>query len=418
MDGIDVVIVGGGLAGLSCAYRLSREDMQVIVLERGDFPGSKNVTGGRLYVNPIKDLAGDMLEGAPFERKVVHERWSLLGDGNSLSIHLSSKKFEEDHSYTVLRANLDRWLSERLMEKGVFVIPKYRVDDLLFEGEKVAGVRIGAEEIHAGVVVAADGVLSFMAAKAGLTKKPSPGNYAVGIKEVIELPSGKINDRFNLESSSGCAHLFIGDVTKGMFGGGFLYTNKESISLGLVVGIGALGATEVHTLMDGFAGRPEIRPLIEGGTLAEYSAHVIPEGGYNALPKLLCPGMLVAGDAAGLALNMGVTVRGMEFAIASGILAAEAIIRAKGDYSLKGLSSYEEKLKETFVLKDLASQRKMGLLLENKAFFSSYPKDFPSLLEEIMYFGKGPKRKIWETLKSSPLFSLKTLKDLYRIKDI
>ena len=421
MDGVDAVIVGGGLAGLSCAYKLAERDLQVILLERGDFPGAKNVTGGRLYLLPIQDLSGDMLKDAPFERNVTTEKWTLLGGENSLTMSLQSNHFE-GHSYTILRSTFDRWLSEKLMEKGVFVIPKYRVDDLIFDNNKVTGVRIGSEEIYANVTVAADGVLSFMAEKAGLRKKHSPAHFAVGIKEVIELPEEKINDRFNVESPHGCAQLFLGDVTKGMFGGGFLYTNKKSISLGLVVGIEALmsRSLEAHTLMDLFKERPEIKPLIKDGTLAEYSAHVIPEAGYSNIPKLSTHGMILTGDAAGFALNMGLTVRGMEFAIASGILAAEAIIRAKerNDYSEESLSFYEQRLKETFVLKDLSTFKNIPDLLSNDAFFSLYPRSFPDLLEKIMWFGKDPKERFYKTLKSSSLFSLKTFKDLYRIKDI
>ncbi|MDR2018011.1 MAG: FAD-dependent oxidoreductase, partial [Syntrophobacterales bacterium] len=408
---------------LSCAYKLAENNLQVIVLERGDFPGSKNVTGGRIYLLPVEGLARDMLKDAPFERKVVSERWSLLGDSNSLTLNLSSDRFEkEEHSYTVLRSTLDRWLSERLMEKGVFVIPKYRVDDLLFDNNRVTGVRIGNEEIPAKVVVAADGALSFMAQKAGLIKKLIPKNYAVGIKEVIEFPEEKIEDRFNLDASHGAAQLFLGDVTKGMFGGGFLYTNKKSISLGLVVGIKALmsRSMEAHTLMDAFKERPEIKPLIRDGVLAEYSAHVIPEAGYNNIPKLYAQGILLTGDAAGLAFNMGATVRGMEFAVASGIIAAETIIHAKekNDYSAESLSLYEQKLKETFVLKDLASFKNMPSFLENEALFSLYPKSFPDLLEKIMWFGKDPKETFFRILKSSDLFSFKRLKDLYRIRNI
>ena len=207
-----------------------------------------------------------------------------------------------------------------------------------------------------------------------------------------------------------------------MFGGGFLYTNKKSLSLGLVVGIEALmsRSMEAHTLLDIFKERPEIKPLIKDGTLAEYSAHVIPEAGYSNIPKLFTHGMLLTGDAAGFALNMGVTVRGMEFAVASGIIAAEAIIKAKekNDYSEESLSFYETRLKETFVLKDLASFKKMPSFLENDAFFSLYPKSFPDLLEKVMYFGKDPKEPFFKTLKTSNLFSLKRLKDLIRIKDI
>ncbi len=429
MEKIDVVIVGGGLSGLACAYRLAEKDLQVIVLERGDFPGSKNVTGGRLYLEPIKSLIGDMLDDAPLERKVVRERWSLMGENNSLNIDFTGDRLRNTgHSYTVLRATLDRWLSERLMEKGVFVIPMKRVDDLLWEDNAVAGIKSGEEEIPANVVVAADGVLSFMAEKAGLRQKMKPRNYAVGIKEIIELSEEKINDRFNVDKNEGCANLFIGDVTKGMFGGGFLYTNKDTISLGIVIGIKALmeraPTLEAHTLMDNFKERYEIKRLIEGGNIIEYSAHVIPEGGYNSLAKLYGNGILVTGDAAGFALNMGVTVRGMEFAIASGIIAAETILMAKekGDYSAHTLSTYETRLKDTFVLKDMFNCKDMPDFLDNDAFFNFYPKYFPYFVEKVMWFGDQPKEKIgqalWKELKASGMLSFKRLKELYSIKNI
>ncbi len=429
MDKIDVVIVGAGLSGLACAYKLAEKDMQVIVVERGDFPGSKNVTGGRLYTMPIREMAGDMLEGAPFERKIVRERWSLLGDDNSIGIDFTSEKFrKENHSFSILRATFDRWLADRLMEKGVFVIPKYRVDDLLWENGMVAGVKAGEEEIYAHVVVAADGVLSFMGEKAGLKPKMSPHNYAVGIKEIIELPEEKINDRFNVDAGEGVAHLFLGEVTKGLFGGGFLYTNKESVSLGIVVGIKALMESkqniEAHVLMDMFKDRYELRTLIKDGGLSEYSAHVIPEGGFDGISKLYGNGILLTGDAAGFALNMGVTVRGMEFAIASGIVAAETIAQAKeaNDFSEKSLARYETRLKETFVLKDLETCKSMPAFLDNESFFAFYPKCFPDLLEKIMWFDQGPKAGIgktaWSHLKSSGMMSWKRLMELYRIKNL
>jgi electron transfer flavoprotein-quinone oxidoreductase len=429
MDKIDVVIVGAGLSGLACAYKLAEKDMQVIVVERGDFPGSKNVTGGRLYTMPIKEMVGDMLEGAPFERKIVRERWSLLGDGNSIGINLTSERFrKEEHSFSILRATFDRWLADRLMEKGVFVIPKYRVDDLLWEDGKVAGVKAGQEEIPAHVIVAADGVLSFIGEKAGLKPKMAARNYAVGIKEIVELPEEKINDRFNVEPGEGVAHLFLGDVTKGLFGGGFLYTNRESVSIGVVVGIKALMENnqnlEAHTLMDMFKERYELRTLIGDGRLSEYSAHVIPEGGYGGISKLYGNGIILTGDAAGFALNMGVTVRGMEFAIASGIMAAETIIQAKeaDDFSEKSLARYEARLKETFVMKDLQTCKDMPEFLDNESFFAFYPKCFPDLVEKVMWFDQGPKTRIgktlWDNLKSSGMLSFKRLMELYKIKNL
>lgn len=429
MEKIDVVVVGAGLAGLSCAYKLAAEGLQVIVVERGDFPGSKNVTGGRLYPMPVKSLVGDMFDGAPFERKIVRERWSLLGKENSINIDFTGDRLRlQDHSYTVLRARFDKWLSERLTAKGVFVIPKYRVDDLLIENGVVAGIKAGTEEIPAHVVVAADGVLSFMAEKAGLKPKMVPQGYAVGMKEVIELPEEKINDRFNVESGEGCAHLFLGDVTKGLFGGGFLYTNRNTVSIGIVAGIRALMERTPHVeacfLLDGFRERYEIRRLLDGGNLVEYSAHVIPESGYNGISKLYGDGILVAGDAAGFALNMGVTVRGMEFAVASGAIAAETIIGAKkqGDFSSRTLSLYEKRLNETFVMQDLRNNKAMLAFLENDDFFTFYPRHFPEFLEKIIWFGDGPKDKIgktlWQSIRSSGALSFKRLKDIYRIKNI
>ena len=429
MEKIDVVVVGAGLAGLSCAYKLAAEGLQVIVVERGDFPGSKNVTGGRLYPMPVKSLVGDMFDGAPFERKIVRERWSLLGKENSINIDFTGDRLRlQDHSYTVLRARFDKWLSERLTAKGVFVIPKYRVDDLLIENGVVAGIKAGTEEIPAHVVVAADGVLSFMAEKAGLKPKMVPQGYAVGMKEVIELPEEKINDRFNVESGEGCAHLFLGDVTKGLFGGGFLYTNRNTVSIGIVAGIRALMERTPHVeacfLLDGFRERYEIRRLLDGGNLVEYSAHVIPESGYNGISKLYGDGILVAGDAAGFALNMGVTVRGMEFAVASGAIAAETIIGAKkqGDFSSRTLSLYEKRLNETFVMQDLRNNKAMPAFLENDDFFTFYPRHFPEFLEKIIWFGDGPKDKIgktlWQSIRSSGALSFKRLKDIYRIKNI
>jgi electron transfer flavoprotein-quinone oxidoreductase len=429
MAKIDVVIVGGGLSGLSCAWKLAQHDIQVIVVERGDFAGSKNVTGGRLYLMPVKEYVGDMLEGAPFERKVVREKWSLFGEENSLTIDFTSDKpRRERHSYTVHRATLDRWLSERLTEKGVFVIPKYRVDDLLWEDGVVTGIKAGREEIQANVVVAADGALSFMATKAGLKAKMRPDNYAVGIKEIISLPEEKINDRFNVETGEGSAHLVLGDVTKGMFGGGFVYTNRETISLGIVTGIKALmekaPGLEVHGLIDAFKERYEIKRLVEGGHVQEYAAHIIPEAGYAGLSKVYGNGIVVTGDAAGFALNMGVTVRGMEFAIASGIVAAETIVEAKrtGDYSEKTLSSYETRLRETFVLKDLYASRNLPKYLDNDAFLRYYPASFPDLVDKVMWFGEAPKERLgktlWDALKNSGMLSLRRIRELYGIRRV
>ncbi len=404
-DRIDVVIVGGGLAGLCAAYRLCQAGRQVILLERGDAPGSKNVTGGRLYVDPLRAYLPDLLAEAPFERHVVKEIITVCDGGRSVQIEHTNGRWREPPymSYTVLRATFDNWLAEKAMEKGAFVIPKRRVDELLWEDGRVAGVRAGDEEIPANIVIAADGALSFMAEKAKLRPPLKPENYAVAAKEIYKLDAATIEDRFGLEHGEGAANLFAGSLTHGMFGGGFLYTNKDTISVGIVMGIGALerntGGDEMHKLMEEFSARPEVRRWIRGGELKEYSAHIISEAGYSGLSKLYTGGMLVAGDAAGMALNMGMTVRGMDFAIASGVIAADVADQAlvKGDFSENSLSLYETKLKESFVLKSMETFKHSKEVLENPRLFTVYPKFLCELLEELFTIGDGVKAPLYKT---------------------
>lgn len=422
-DKMDVIVVGAGLAGLSTAYFLADAGLDVLVVERGDFPGSKNVTGGRIYLHPIQDIFPDLWERAPLERHVTRERLTAMARESATTIELRSERFNRQpyHSFTILRAKFDRWFADQVAEKGAFLIPKYKVDDLVFEDGRVAGIVSDGDEIHADVVVAADGALSLMAEKAGLRRPQQPRHFAVSMKEIIELPRQTIEDRFNLEGDEGLAQLFFGELTQGMMGGGFLYTNLESISLGLVVGIESLmerdPLQEVHSLMEAFKERPEIRVLLDGGEVVEYSAHVIPEGGIRAMPKLFSDGILVVGDAAGLVLNMLVTVRGMEYALASGAMAAQAIQRAKeqDDFSASSLAYYEELLKDSFVLKDMHTFRHSLDILENPQLFNLYPQVFCDLFEKLMWMDDEPKEGLFRTVFGevrSKLLNVSTLRDV------
>jgi len=404
---VEVVIVGAGLAGLSAAYVLAQEGVDTVVVERGDYPGAKNVSGGRIYMHPIRHYFPELWEDAPLERHVTKETLTMMGENSSTSITLDSDRFREKpyHSYTILRSRFDRWFGEKVMEAGAFVLPKSRVDDLIMEDGRVAGIVMGEEdEIPADVVVAADGVLSLMAEKAGLRQAQEPEHFAVSVKEVIELSSKTIEDRFNLGTGEGAAQLFFGAVTQDMMGGGFLYTNIDSISLGLVVGIESLmerePKIEVHELIEQFKARPEIRNLIADGDIVEYSAHVIPEGGINAMPKLYSDGILVVGEAAGFGLNMLLTVRGMEFAVASGVMAAETIKKAreKQDYSAASLAHYEKLVKDSFIFKDLHTFRDVLNVLENPRLFNYYPEAVCGIFEKLMWIDENPKAKISSTI--------------------
>lgn len=430
-DKFDVIIVGAGLAGLAAAYELAGKGLETLVLERGDYPGAKNVSGGRFYIQPVRNLFEGLWERAPFERFIVHEGVTIMSGERSLTFDYSGNELraEPHQSFSVLRSKFDRWFGEEAEAKGAMLLAKVKVEDVIREHGKIVGVIAGGDELRADVVVACDGVLSLVAEKAGIRdaqKDAPPGNYAVGVKEIVSLDRGLINDRFNLEGEEGAARLFLGDVTRGKFGGGFLYTNRENISLGIVIGLKELldngSDIEVPSLIDRFKSRPEIAPLIRGGSTVEYSAHIIPEGGYRALGKLYGEGILIAGDAAGLAMNTGFTVRGMEYAIASGYFAAQAILKAKekGDFSGETLSIYRRLLEESFVLKDFQNFQATPDVLSNPRLFMHYPKMIGKLFRDIYRVDAGPKEKLFSVIRNhftlSELWSV--IKDLNGLRKI
>jgi electron transfer flavoprotein-quinone oxidoreductase len=412
LDNFDVIVVGGGLAGLSAAYTLGKAGIGVLVVERGDYSGAKNVTGGRLYLNPVRNLLPDIWEQAPLERYVAKECITMMGESSSTSVELSSRKFAQKpyHSYTILRAKFDQWLADKVMEAGGMVITKNRVDDLIMDGTKVRGIIAGEDKIPANVVLAADGVISQVAEKAGLHPRQQPLDYAIAIKEVIELSPQIIEQRFNLEPGEGTARMYAGAITHGMFGGGFLYTNLSSVSLGLVVRIKDLmekkPSLEAPQLLEDFKQRPEIKGLIAGGETIEYSAHVIPEAGMEGIGRLYGDGILVAGDAAGLALNTGITVRGMEFAAAT----------KNKDFSAQSLSEYEKLLQNSFVLKDMKTFKNAPRFLDNPRLMGLYPQVACDTLEKLMFIGGEPKKRLVGTAMAEMRKKLKIaqlLKDGY-----
>ena len=429
MERVDAAVVGAGLAGLSCAYTLAKAGLDVLVVERGDYPGSKNVTGGRLYMNSVRQYLPEIWDQAPFERHVTRERLTMLSDDTSITMELRPTAFDTKpyHSYTLIRPKFDRWLADQASAAGVAIVSKYKVENLLRENGRISGIRAEGEDIAASVVVAADGALSFIVEEAGLRQRLNPEHFAVGLKETIELPQNVIEDRFNLHGEEGAAQLYFGSVTKGLTGGGFLYTNRQSVSLGIVVGLGSLMAssrqTESYQLLEEFKRRPEISALIDGGETVEYSAHAIPEGGIDSMPKLFADGILAVGDAAGLALNMGIIVRGMDMAIASGAMAAETIKEAKrrNNYNAATLATYETMLKNSFVLKDLQTFRNVWKVLNNPRLFEKYPRAMGALMLELMSIGPEPKPKLSSTaLKHirKNFLNLPTLKDVLSLLKI
>lgn len=373
------IVVGAGPAGSTAALLLAEAGHDVLVIEKGAQPGAKNMFGGRMYSHALNRIIPGFWEEAPVERPVVREVVTFLSGDRSVSLNCQDMAWGKPpyHSFTLLRAEFDAWLASKAEEAGAMIASNIRVDDVLKENGRVVGIRAGEDEMFADVVIAADGVNSLVAQKAGLAKMFTSHQVATGVKQVIELPPDVIAQRFQVEEGAGAAQLFVGDCSKGLSGGGFLYTNKGSISLGLVISAAALvkSRDRVPDILEDFKQNPHVAPMIEGGTVSEHSAHLIPEAGLAMMPELFGDGMVVTGDAAGFVLNLGYVVRGMDFAIASGEAAAKAVMEAKasGDFSKQGLSSYRKHLAEGFVLRDLEAYQKAPEFMENESMYKQYP---------------------------------------------
>ena len=379
-DKFDVIIVGGGLAGCSAGLVLARANLEVLIIERGNFCGAKNMTGGRLYGHSLEKIIPNFAQEAPIERKVTKEKISLMSSDGSVDIGFGSKKLSSEPdtgSYTVLRAPFDQWLASKAEEEGVSIIPEALVEKLIVEDGKVIGVEATEEKLYADVVILADGVNSLLGQSIGMKKELEPHQVAVGAKEIIKLGEDVINQRFGVRGNEGVAWLSAGDPTAGGFGGGLLYTNKDSVSVGIVATLSDIehSGLSVNQLLERFKEHPSIAPYIEGGQTIEYSAHLVPEEGLRMVPELYRDGVIMVGDAAGFCINLGFTVRGMDFAIESGRLAAETIIKAheQGDYSAKSLAYYQKALDNSFIMRDLKQYQGFPALLGRREIFELIP---------------------------------------------
>ncbi len=424
MDQFDVAIVGAGPAGATVAYLLAKAGLQVIVIERGQQPGSKNVSGGLIYSKIYNEIYPNFWEKAPVERAIAGHGIVFLGDNASTAIdfHTEQGTTPPYNAFSVLRAKFDPWLADQAEEAGAVILPGYRVDELLMDGDRVTGIRAGEDELSAKVVVVAEGTRSQLLKKAGLRSDFNAKDVSLGIKEVIKLPAETITDRFQCSSiKEGAAYTLVGH-TGGIEGGGFLYTNKDTLSLGVVVKINSLylSKRQPHEVLEQFKSHPFIARLIRGGEVVEYSAQTVHRGGFHLIPQLYGNGYVVAGSAARLLLNNVMTMRGMDVAVASAAAAAKAIIDAyeKGDFSATNLASYGKYFKETSVYQDMSTFKHTYPLLENKRLFNVYPNLVCSVMEDMFTVRTEPSHKVMASLKKnmqSRLSWMDMIKDMVQI---
>ncbi len=387
----DAIVVGAGPAGSAAAYLLAKAGFRTLIVERGRGAGTKELFGGKIYAAPLREVWPELDKEAPIHRWVTRERLSLAARDRLVTIEYTMGKRV---AFTTYLTEMAKWMAKKAVEAGAILVDEVRVDEILVEDGRVVGVRSGPDKVYADYVIDAEGVNRILLEKLGLAEKVKPDQVALGVKEVINVGKAKIEERLGLPEGEGLAWVVAGDITRGIPGGGFIYTMKDTIALGLVLHIGkALEKAEagelkesVPLLLEKFRLDKRFYWIWGDADVLEYGAHMTIEGGLSFMPKkLYMPGFLVVGDAAGFLLNTGYTIRGVDYAVYSGKLAAETIIEAheNGGPSEENMAKYEEKVKKSFIYEELVRHRGIEDVMKDPLFFTKLPALATRVLEKL-----------------------------------
>lgn len=413
----EVIVVGGGPAGISAAITIARAGKNVILIERGSCSGSKNVFGGAIYTQPTNEIFPDFEASAPLERKTVSHRYVLSTEDKTVSVAYTARDEKFANSYSVVRSKIDKWMAQEAQKAGVVLVTETLVKELIVRENKIVGVKTELEDYFSDIVILADGVNSLLAKQIGLRKTIKPKDVALGVKEVIKLGKEKIEERLNLKDGEGAIYEFIGAPMSGMLGLGYMYTNKDTLSIGIGISLEELAERKLkpYEILEQMKNHPSLKPIVEGGELVEYSAHLIPEGGYKKIPKLYMDGVMVVGDSAMFVNN--VHWEGTNLAMISGKYAGETAIVAldKNDFSSNILALYQKKLENSFIMKDLKSYRSVMNIVHSreKSYLGYYPQKITEFFEMFTSVDSIPKRKKYIGFIKS-IFTDRSISELFK----
>lgn len=376
---VDVLFVGAGPAGLGGAIRLAQlakeagKTLNITVIDKAREIGAHTCSGAVMDPKSLRELFPDFeARGAPIESAVEDDLMYFMTREEAVQVPFLPPSLRQDGNMILSLGQLVRWMAKEAEGLGINVFPGFPAVEPLIEGGVVAGVRTGDKgvdkhgqrkgnfeagvDLRAKVTVVAEGprgsLTRILSDRFRLADGRAPQVYATGVKEIWEMPGGST-------PRGRVIHTMGWPLPHATFGGGFIYTmSRDRIDLGFVTGLDYRDPfTDPHYNLQLFKTHPKIRGLLERGKMVEYGAKTIPEGGWEAVPKLQMPGAMLAGDSAGFLDAQ--RLKGVHLALKSGMLAAETALDAiaRGDSSEASLSAYTARVEASFIKKELWKSR-------------------------------------------------------------
>jgi electron-transferring-flavoprotein dehydrogenase len=399
----DIVIVGGGPAGLAAATRAKQisRDVSVCVLEKGSEIGAHILSGAVMDPRALDELIPDWkAKGAPLNTPVTRDRFLFLGEKRSVETpaFLLPACFQNHGNYVVSLGNVTRWLGKQAEELGVEIFPGFAANEILYDGDKVKGVATGdmgiskkgektdayqpGVELHGKYTLFAEGCRGQLGRQLEerFKLRNAPQVYGIGLKELWDVKPQK-------HSAGLVMHTAGWPLDSDTYGGSFVYHQENNqIAVGFVVGLGYSNPyLSPYEEFQRFKTHPAIREFFEGGKRVAYGARAIAAGGLQSLPKLVFPGGALIGDDAGF-LNAS-RIKGSHAAIKSGMLAAEAACAAlKSGRVQDTLDDYPALFEKSWLYEELHKARNFKPWMSKGLYLGTLMVG----IDQVVFRGKAP----------------------------